>query len=267
MQKLFFIFLCFVSFSATAQKDNAKIYKFTYQLVYQSDSTDVYSKQVEDMLLFTNSKESAFLSKNGFERDSIIQELKNNPELAANGINASMFPKTRFNYKIIKHYGKDDFVYYDKIFKDYFMYKESKKSIPWKITTETKTINGFKCQKATTSYAGRDYTAWFSNEIPITDGPYKFYGLPGLIVKISDAKEHYVFELKKKATVAKMPSVVDNSKPIYEVTRATFREKMNEYKENAVERISQSGFTLNDEYKAQVRAKLKKRNNPIELSN
>lgn len=33
-------------------------------------------------------------------------------------------------------------------------------------------------QKATCDFAGRKWIAWFTTEIPIQDGPYKFYGLP-----------------------------------------------------------------------------------------
>jgi GLPGLI family protein len=48
-------------------------------------------------------------------------------------------------------------------------------------------IGNWEAQKATTEFGGRKWTAWFCEEIPLSDGPYKFKGLPGLIVKISDA--------------------------------------------------------------------------------
>ncbi|MEG1650143.1 MAG: GLPGLI family protein, partial [Rikenellaceae bacterium] len=42
---------------------------------------------------------------------------------------------------------------------------------------------------------GREYEAWFTTEIPISEGPWKFYGLPGLIAKLHDKQKHYSFEL------------------------------------------------------------------------
>lgn len=51
-------------------------------------------------------------------------------------------------------------------------------------------------QKATCNFAGRTWTAWFTTEIPIQDGPYKFHGLPGLIVKIEDQTKSHSYELK-----------------------------------------------------------------------
>lgn len=44
-------------------------------------------------------------------------------------------------------------------------------------------------------FAGREWTAWFTSEISIPDGPYKFYGLPGLILKISDKTNTHSFEM------------------------------------------------------------------------
>ena len=55
-------------------------------------------------------------------------------------------------------------------------------------------ILGHRCQKATCHWRGRDYVAWFAPDIPIRRGPWKFGGLPGLIMKIHDVDSLYVFE-------------------------------------------------------------------------
>lgn len=46
-----------------------------------------------------------------------------------------------------------------------------------------------------TKMGGRDWVAWFTNDIPIQDGPYKFCGLPGLIIKIEDDTKTHKFIL------------------------------------------------------------------------
>ncbi|MGV8963515.1 MAG: GLPGLI family protein [Candidatus Saccharimonadaceae bacterium] len=56
----------------------------------------------------------------------------------------------------------------------------------WEIVNETDTVFNYPCQKAITTYAGRTYTAWFTMDIPINDGPWKFCNLPGLILKVAD---------------------------------------------------------------------------------
>jgi len=59
-------------------------------------------------------------------------------------------------------------------------------AIQWKIEADTAKIGGFKCQKATTNFKGNAYTAWFTSEIPAAFGPWKFNGLPGLILQCQD---------------------------------------------------------------------------------
>ena len=64
----------------------------------------------------------------------------------------------------------------------------------WQISGDTATILGYSCQKAETRFRGRNYKVWFAPEIPINEGPWKFYGLPGLILKVSDDKGLISFE-------------------------------------------------------------------------
>ena len=68
-------------------------------------------------------------------------------------------------------------------------------SFDWQIGEETKEIMGYTCRKATCHHSGRDYTAWYAEDIALSDGPYIFRGLPGLIVAIGSDDGEYVFEL------------------------------------------------------------------------
>jgi len=65
----------------------------------------------------------------------------------------------------------------------------------WKISNERTKKSNYNCIKATTSFRGRFYTAWFTEDIPIHNGPWKFCGLPGLIVEINDSENKFVFKL------------------------------------------------------------------------
>ena len=65
-----------------------------------------------------------------------------------------------------------------------FLVKDSMNIFNWNIKNEKKDILGYSCQQATTEYRGRQYTAYFTTEIPFQTGPWKFYGLPGLILQV-----------------------------------------------------------------------------------
>ncbi|WP_435526000.1 GLPGLI family protein [Chryseobacterium indoltheticum] len=66
----------------------------------------------------------------------------------------------------------------------------------WKVSSEKDKFLNYPIQKATTEFGGRKWTAWFTTEIPIQDGPYKFSGLPGLILKMNDSENEFLYTLK-----------------------------------------------------------------------
>jgi len=69
-------------------------------------------------------------------------------------------------------------------------------NIKWKITSKKSTIQGLNCVLATAKFRGRNYKAWFTTTIPLPIGPWKFGGLPGLIVELQDDKKEVLVQLK-----------------------------------------------------------------------
>lgn len=72
-------------------------------------------------------------------------------------------------------------------------YTEKQPHFKWSISDTLKVILGYECQKATTSFKGRDWVVWFAPEIPVNCGFWKFSGLPGLIMEVYDAEGFYHF--------------------------------------------------------------------------
>lgn len=97
------------------------------------------------------------------------------------------------------YYYKDNnhLTFTDVISKTHYLVEDNFPKMEWKLSPEKKIIQHLICYKATTSFRGRNWTAWYAPEIPIMYGPWKFYGLPGLIVEIKDHTEHFVFSLKE----------------------------------------------------------------------
>lgn len=71
----------------------------------------------------------------------------------------------------------------------------------WKVLNDTATILGYHCLKAICNFRGRAYEAWFAPGIHLAEGPWKFGGLPGLIIKLEDTQHQYQFELVNFITV------------------------------------------------------------------
>lgn len=96
-----------------------------------------------------------------------------------------------------------------------YRYTEPWPSMQWTLKDEKQTICGHQCQKATCHWRGRDYVAWFTSAIPLKSGPWKFGGLPGLIMKIYDTKHLYTWEAV---------SVENGSFPIYQLDERRFKD-------------------------------------------
>lgn len=73
-------------------------------------------------------------------------------------------------------------------------YDESVAVPEWRMLDRTDTIGGYICHAAQTSYGGREWTAWFAPAVPTDAGPWKLFGLPGLILRAEDATRSYSFE-------------------------------------------------------------------------
>lgn len=99
----------------------------------------------------------------------------------------------------------------------------------WKIDyTETKKIANYNCYKATLSFRGRDYIAWYTTKLPFSFGPWKFNGLPGIILEIFDITNTF----KWSATKIKYPGEKKLEVPYKNVKRVTLRELIEIQKEH-----------------------------------
>ena len=94
--------------------------------------------------------------------------------------------------------------------------------------TETKKIANYNCNKATVNFRGRDYTAWYTIQLPFSFGPWKFNGLPGLILEITDVTNTF----KWRASKIKYPAIKKIEVPYKKVKRVTLRDLIDIEEEN-----------------------------------
>lgn len=97
---------------------------------------------------------------------------------------------------------------------------EKKAPINWQIEDDTLTITGYLCQKATAKVRGREWTVWYTEEVPTTAGPWCLYGCPGLIVK-AEADGTHCFELQSLEQKA-LPIVYSSTPKDMKIKRNKF---------------------------------------------
>lgn len=254
-----------------AQPASAKYkLKAVYKLGFQKDSTNPKSVKDEYMQLYIGDTSSLFDSINYGMIDSAFSSA------GKNGNNGPSFGflmgmKTEFMYLIQKQ--REAIVTYGFIgINDLFYYNEDKNQFDWKILQDTASIGGIPCQKAEASFCGRKWIAWFAPEIPISDGPYKFCGLPGLILKINDVREFWNFSI---VSITNMDSVISpsllNRAPQMIKNKKTYLKELKYYKDNLIDIELAKGsikFTSSEEKDRNVRMHRELRkvdNNWIEL--
>lgn len=134
--------------------------------------------------------------------------------------------------------GDDDFVYYKQnlselkytyeLLKIPYLINDNTLSINWELTSDKKEIQGLICSKATTTFRGRNWTVWYCPQIPVVYGPWKFYGLPGLMMELTEDTNRFAFVLTEIIEEA-VTSVKDlNLKKFKQVDIKTFEELFND---------------------------------------
>lgn len=211
MNKFIFIFpisLCLLNAKTFSQQELDKaIYKFQYDLEFQYDTlrnnnvrNDIVILQVGDLI----SKSYSYYT---FQADS----LKGTPDgdklarqyrkkaiskAMATGVKLEKLPFMKgISPFVYKNYPQGQMTVTDNIDRINYKYTDELQSYDWQISDSTKTILGYTCQMAVSDFRGRRWIAWFAQDIPISDGPWKFSGLPGLIMEVYDSEKHFHFVL------------------------------------------------------------------------
>jgi len=216
-----FLFLTFFIVVSKAQT-----HRFIYEYKYKPDSTSTNYKSV-NMALDINPKDVKFYHYEHIINDSINKNGGKN--YSWNGTPALKRKKNSFentNYEFPRNY---------------FSYKTIDK-MDWKLENETKTSGQYTLQKATTDFGGRHWTAWFCKDVDISEGPYKFRGLPGLIFELNDSKENFIFKLVKSQKLKKTYDTSDflesfSDKKALEVDVATMQKLMLQFYNDPMQQV------------------------------
>lgn len=261
---LFFFLIFFSQFDAQSKR-------FYYEVNFKLDDLGTQAKK-DIMVLEINKETNVFLSNEYILTDSTNTIHKDNTEFA--------YPK----FKEVVEYQKSDgsFNFINSLSANYYEYN-AKKKIDWKILNEKKKIGQFEVTKATANFGGRDWTAWFCQEIQLPFGPYVFYGLPGLILEVYDKHENFHFSFIQNKNYSAELNSEDLIKKLFDNRKINIKEKewnkvqlnyylnpIPEYKSGKSVMMGNDGkeYTAADyrSFEKSLQNQIKRYNNPIDLS-
>ncbi len=202
-------------------------YKIYYGTLVVTDKDDPEIKEVGTSVVLVGTNGLVFDDYIEYKRDSLIWNAAKWKLPATNTINLGLAygrPLISFTSAII--FGRNIHIFQPNLGSSLrARYEEAVPKLDWQITSEEKEIGGYKSQKATVSYRGRVWTAWFTEELPMPYGPYIFGGLPGLILELRDQKGEYAFTFSgiEKATAEDTPLMLSHHKLLRVLPRVQVR--------------------------------------------
>lgn len=229
-QKIYLILILLIHFQAFAQSQ-----RFIYEYNFKPDSLNKQNVLKEIMNLDVNQDGSVFYSQLLLDRDSVMSaQIEKSKGSGTIYLDSRNIKKSAANFDVSKKYPTLE-TKFRTSFNALDLVVVDDKKIDWIILPETKMIEGYKVQKATANYVGRHWTAWFASDIQLQDGPYKFCGLPGLILSVEDEEGDHNFNIvgiKNQYNRTLRP----NSKEII-VSPKKFNQLWNEYKTDPAKNI------------------------------
>jgi GLPGLI family protein len=212
MKKTSFLFLlaALLTCKVTHAQETVLI-NVVYEFKYVRDLADKDNPYITNMVLSLGKNNSRYCSEKMYLENKTQPDTKETMDQQA-GKESSPMTKivvmggpmltlnkygTLINEQILKDYVNRKLTIWATMGPKDYKIETAWPNISWKVHDEKKTIGKYNCQKATGSYGGRLYTAWFSPELHFQDGPWKLSGLPGLILEASDSRNEVMFTFKE----------------------------------------------------------------------
>ena len=217
-----------------AKSDTLTIDQVAYRITYNSksvtDTTKTPYRYKDDEMRLEIGKNgvSRFYSYTRFLRKQMTAEMIKK----GGGIDLTSIPKGgAISWELYKNYpvqGKT--LYLDVISLDSYQCEETVETPDWQLVPDsTKEILGYQCQMATTRFKGRQWTVWYTEDIPLDEGPWKLRGLPGLVLSAYDAKRQYVFEGAGLEQISTDQPVVIVEEKREKISQKNFRKVLSRY--------------------------------------
>jgi len=181
---------------------NANTAYFDYHINNESDQDVLVNEDDDQAITFVVTDSSQYFIKSDKQKEKVLQ--------------------------LEKGFGEEKF----------YIVQEDLPKINWALTTSQKKIGSYNCYLAEGEFAGRSYNAWFTTDLSGFFGPWKYHGLPGVILQISDDLSEVQFFATKITTVDVPVSQIENNKEYKVVSRQEYIETLNQYVDDLSKKIN-----------------------------
>lgn len=119
-----------------------------------------------------------------------------------------------FSYHVLKNYPNKGELTVTEYEGKNFIYTEPMVDKKWILQDGDTTVLGYSCKKATCTFRNRTWNVWYTLDIPISEGPWKLDGLPGMILKATDSKQQFAFDCISVKSNAHKPMSIETKKRV-----------------------------------------------------
>ena len=236
----------------------------TVKYSVSNHDSDKGERKTTDMVLFANSLRSLFYNPMSLYVDSCestpegmakLREIQIkawrvvNPDgsVTLDGRKLGLTPDKQIYTYVDKDFSKSEITVYDHLAGDNIQYSEPSGSLEWTIVGDSiKSILNFECVMAKTNYHGRNWTVWFSPDIPLQDGPWKLHGLPGIILE-ADGGDGFIIVANEIGNTYQNVPVVYSTEKYERVDRRKILADHEYYINNLISQLSARGIKMNED--------------------
>lgn len=220
-------------------------YRIFYRYVFIKDPADPYVTTEATTVLQVGDKYNKFFDYYKIPYDSVaVENCKQRRTLNESfPFELPYLDRVKYDPVLLTDLEKNELELVERVFSSgTYRYREPVPDFDWHYESGDSTILSYPCQKATMTFRGRSYVAWYCPDLALPYGPFKFGGLPGLIFCIYDSDREHVFTITAiEQMKAYDPIYMVDSKNIFDSHREAVRKVFRYVTKNASKAMNSSG--------------------------
>lgn len=209
------------------------IYEYKVQAENQSGEK---VPELYNAILQIGSSCAKFSDYTAYQVDSVSQLKEADERLRKEYKNKQYRASYYFDAKIYQNSPQSKLTVVDVITPNLFTYEEELAPFEWELSQDTASVCGYVCNKATAAYGGRRWIVWYAVDIPVSYGPWKFTGLPGLVLAARDTEGIHEFNAISIRKAAVLITKEKNAR-LVATTREKFIKNKNHFEEDPMHNI------------------------------